>query len=150
MVVSRRLLTAAGLSAVLTLSGTASAWAFTWATSSSPLKVSYDGAIRGGGYGTLSYISYNHGRLYSYLSDSRVDSMRTFVSVQGTYGPNESTGVQSGRRSDGGTAYAAMADKDYYSGYPYGVGQYYYYVKVCMDRSYALDPCSTPVTHSGL
>lgn len=146
----RRLGTVFAMTALLTVAGAASAWAFTWATSSSPLKVSYDGVIRGGGYGSVSYVSYNHGRLYSYLSDTRVDSMRTFVNVLGTHGANSSIGVQSGRRSDGGISYAKMADKDFYSEYPYGVGQYYYYVKVCMDRSFAFDPCSTTITHSGL
>lgn len=135
--------------ALLTL-GMGSASAYTWASSSSPKAVSYNGITRGAGYGSLSSTSYNSARLRSYLKDHRVDSMRTYVDVYGNYG-NYDIGTQSGRRSDGGASYALMADKTLNSAYPYGVQQYSYQVKVCMDRSKALDPCSSPNSwHSGL
>lgn len=137
--------------AVLTaVAGSASAWAWTWARSDSPLKVSSDGLLRGGGYGSATATAYSQGRLSSYLSDSRRDGMRTFVDLYGTSGPQSGIGTQSGRRSDGGTAYAKMADQYFYAEYPKGVGQYYYYVKVCMDRSWSFDPCSSTRTDAGL
>lgn len=72
------------------------------------------------------------------------------MDLTGQAGPQSGIGVQSGRRSDGGNTYALMADKTFYAEYPKGVGAYTYYVKVCMDRSWSFDPCSSVRSHAGL
>lgn len=128
----------------LTGLGTASAQAWTWAQSTAPLKVSRDGAYRGAGYGSLNSENLATARLISYLSDDRVDNMRTFVSVEGSGG-----GIQSGRRSDGGRTFARMADQTRSGLFP-TTQSYYYLVSVCVDVPQALDSCSNGVGHDGL
>jgi hypothetical protein len=61
-------------------------------------------------------------------------------------------GFSSGRRSDGGSSYARMADKGFQSVYPYGVSQYSYLIELCRDKALSLDPCSTAKRgwHAGL
>jgi hypothetical protein len=104
----------------------------------------------GGGYGTTAYQSYARGNLVSVLKDTALDGQRVYVSLRGSYGSNYSNN-ESGRRSDGGSAYARMADKAIYSPSPYGVNQFYYTLRLCRDKAGAGDPCSTAYrVHSGL
>lgn len=103
----------------------------------------------GGGYGNLLYRSYNSGVLESWLKDTRPDGERVYVHAYGDYKSADLV-VESGRRTDGGSSYAEMADKTFYSGYPYGVQQYFYIVRLCRDKA-GFDPCSDTVrTHRGL
>jgi hypothetical protein len=123
----------------LLVAGSTSAQAWTWAYSSSPLIASFEGLTRGGGYGSIDHYSYDKAVLRSTLADFRADGMRTFVYSYSNAGNGR---VESGRRDDGGTTYARMSDKYLTAPYPTSAGQYSYYAKVCMDRSWADDPCS--------
>lgn len=103
-------------------------------------SVSRDGYLRGQGYGNFYRTGYNTAKLTSTLADMRKDGTRTFSDAKG-YAPNKYFGVQSGRRADGESWYARMADKTGYSGGAM-VG-YTGYVKICQDVSLAPDWCSS-------
>lgn len=135
----------ASLAIGLAITGAASAQAWTWASSSSPITMT-----GGGGYGNANYVNYGTGNLQSWLKDTVLDGERVYVNVNGSYGQNY-LNAQSGRRSDGGSSYARMADKAIYSPYPYGVSQFYYTVRICRDKPFAGDPCSDDYrTNQGL
>lgn len=120
----------------LALAGATAAQAWTWASSSNPITMT-----GGGGYGNAIATTYNTGVLQSWLKDTVLDGERTYVNMYADLG-NFDFAAQSGRRTDGGSSYARMADKSFMSAYPYGVAQYYYYVRVCRDKPWAGDPCS--------
>jgi hypothetical protein len=127
------------------LLGATSAQAWTWASSSNPILMT-----GGGGYGNANQSSYNTGVLQSWLKDTALDGERVYVNMYADYGSADFR-VESGRRSDGGSSYARMADKSFTSTYPYGVAQYYYTVRLCRDKAYSSDPCSDAYrTHQGL
>jgi len=87
--------------------------------------------------------------MYAMLRDNLVDGMRTYAQANGNYGQSVIQ-VQTGRRADGGSAYARMEDKHFFSEAPYGVAQYRYLVKVCMDKDLQPDPCTYGTSHQGL
>lgn len=91
---------------VLCLVGTGSAEAMSYG----PLTASHNGVAQGKGYGSFTRYGYNQGRLVSTLADLHLDGTRTFSSAHG-YGNNDYLAVQSGRRDDGGSAYASMQTK---------------------------------------
>lgn len=124
--------------------GAASAWV--WARSSSPIIMS-----GGGGYGNANQVSYNDGVLQSWLKDTVLDGQRVYVNGYADYGSYDFS-FQSGRRTDGGSSYARMADKSFTSAYPYGVAQYRYSIELCRDKPLIFDPCSEDKRgwHSGL
>lgn len=129
----------------LAITGATAAQAWTWATSSAPLTMT-----GGGGYGTTAFQSYAQGNLVSTLKDTVLDGERVYVSLYGTYGSNSSN-TESGRRADGGSAYARMADKSIISPYPYGVNQFFYTLRLCRDRAGLPDACSDAYrTNQGL
>lgn len=122
-------------SAVLVLLGSTSAAAFNWGT----LNVYDGGVLRGQGYGQFNYYGFSDAKLVSTLNDKRVDNMRTFVSATGSAGPGTGFGIQSGRRADGGTAFARMYDVSVNRS---AIGTYKVNIYVCMDKNNAFDPCS--------
>ena len=140
----RRALRVAATVVCLAGLGATSAQAYTWASASAPKLVSYNGATRGGGYGTVSSVAWNKAELRSRLKDHRVDSMRTYAQTNAARGTSDFLMAQSGRRSDGGSTYAAMSPKTLTASYGHGVSQYRWTTKVCMDRSLANDPCTSP------
>lgn len=116
------------------------------AGSSSPIIMS-----GGGGYGNANQVSYNDGVLQSWLKDTVLDGQRVYVNGYADYGSYDFP-CQSGRRTDGGSSYARMADKSFTSAYPYGVAQYRYSIELCRDKPLIFDPCSEDKRgwHSGL
>jgi hypothetical protein len=119
--------------AMTLLAGNASAFAF------GPTSVSHDGLVRGWGQGKLYPVGWTL-KLESSLRDMRVDSMRTYAEGQANRGVALHVKVQSGRRSDGGTAWAAMVPTQAEAGA--SMGGSYATTKVCMDRSWTFDPCA--------
>lgn len=115
--------------------GASTAQAWTWASSSSPIIMT-----GGGGYGSISQVDFNTLVLKSTLKDTVLDGQRVYVHGYGNYTCDFP--FESGRRSDGGSSYAAMADKNADSCYPYGVAQYQYQIELCRDKPSATDPCS--------
>lgn len=103
----------------------------------------------GAGYGSTAQTGYNKGVLHSWLRDTKVDGARTYARGYGD--ASADFAFESGRRSDGGSAFAKLADKAFTSPYPYGVAQYRYQMRVCMDLPWKLDPCSAVTNwHYGL
>lgn len=126
----------AGLAAALALLGGLTASAMSYG----PLTASHGGSAQGLGYGSFVATGYNGAKLTSTLADLHKDGTRTYTSAKG-YGSGDYVGVQSGRRSDGGTAYARMYDR---------TGQaarstrgFTGYVQVCQDVNLRADWCST-------
>lgn len=141
----KRIWRAGVVTALMMAAGLGSAQAYVWASSSSPKLVTYNSATRGGGYGRVDVTASNRATLKSTLKDHRVDSMRTYATTGGSLGTKDAVRAESGRRSDGGTSYVRMKDKHMYSMYGTYIRQYHYWsTKVCMDRSWAKDPCSSP------
>ncbi len=132
--------------------GAASANAWTWAWSTSPDLVYASSAYRGGGYGNFVAPDQYHIQTNTYLSDRSADGMRTYAELK-TYSRNGSIPLipeETGRRSDGQASYARMADPyTSYSFYPNGVYILDFYSRVCMDKSFAPDPCATGHRHQG-
>ena len=124
-----------GTTACLAVGGATAAQAWTWASSTNPIIMS-----GGGGYGGISQKDYNHGTLVSTLKDTVLDGQRTYASGYADYACDFT--FESGRRSDGGSSYARMADKTFTSCYPDGVAQYTYQIKLCREKAYGIDPCS--------
>jgi hypothetical protein len=117
------------------VAGASSAQAWTWASSSNPIVMT-----GGGGYGSIAGVDYNTLVLRSTLKDTVLDGQRVYVHGYGNYTCDFV--FESGRRTDGGSSYAAMADRYWDSCYPYGVGQYQYLIELCRDKPLAADPCS--------
>lgn len=134
----KRTLGIVSLAAGLTVAGASTASAWTWASSSGPIVMS-----GGAGYGSISGVNYNTGVLKSTLKDTVLDGQRIYVYGWADY--NCDFALESGRRTDGGSSYSTMADKNFWSCYPYGVGQYSYLIKLCRDKPNATDPCSDDV-----
>ncbi len=132
-----RLATSAVAMVLMAAVGASSAQAWTWASSSSPIIMT-----GGGGYGQANYRSFDSGLLKSTLRDTQLDGQRIYAHGSGSAGPRDKISFESGRRTDGGSAYAAMADKIFYSAYPKGVGNYTYILELCRDKPFNLDPCS--------
>jgi len=130
-----RLLAVSGLGLVALLAGASGAQAWTWASSSNPIVMS-----GGAGYGSISSVNYNTGVLKSTLRDTVLDGERIYARGYADYTCDFT--FESGRRADGGSSYAAMADRNFTSCYPYGVGQYSYQIELCRDKPYVPDPCS--------
>jgi len=127
------------LSLALCLGGAGTASAFNYGT----LEVWHGGRLEGKGYGSLDRINYNQARLKSVLADTRRDGTRTFSSAKGSNG-KQTFSVQSGRRADGQSTFAAMADR-------YGTSSgamigFRGYVKICQDVNLSLDWCSNEVS----
>lgn len=138
----RSLRSAVGALALL-IAGASSASGFTIAYQTSPLSVYGDSLLRGQGAGSFTRVSTSSARLSTSLRDVRVDGTRTFMDAKGYAAGGKYFGVQSGRRSDGGSTWATMATKYGYSG---GVmSGYTGYAKTCQDRPSAPDWCSTEV-----
>lgn len=142
----RRVVAVSAVAICLATGGAGAAQAWTWASSSSPIIMS-----GGGGYGNAVQTGYNTGTLQSWLKDTVLDGERIYADGYANYG-NYDFGFQSGRRSDGGSSYARMADKGFLSVYPYGVAQYSYQMELCRDKPLNLDPCSDDKRgwHAGL
>jgi hypothetical protein len=135
----RTVLRTGALSLALCLGSAGTASAFNYGT----LEVRHNGSLEGKGYGSLARINYNQARLKSVLADMRRDGTRTFSSAKGSNG-KQTFSVQSGRRSDGQSTFAAMADR-------YGTSSgamigFRGYVKICQDVSNAPDWCSGEVS----
>jgi hypothetical protein len=120
----------------LALAGAGNAQAFSYGTTS----VYHDGSLHGQGYGTFARTGYNDATLRPWLRDTRRDKTKTYTEAR-AYGNNQAFGVQSGRRPDGASSFARMADrKGYSSGAMVG---YRATVKVCQDVPRRPDWCTT-------
>ena len=118
----KRLTLAVATGAVLTVGGGSSAWAWTWASSSNPIVM-----IGGKGYGTATGVT--EGTLKSTLADTKAEGERVYVDLYGYYYQGTTLkyiAAESGRRTDGGSSYAAMADKKFYPLYGTTLGIYNY------------------------
>jgi len=89
--------------------------------------------------GELYRVGWDGLRLESELTDELVDGMRTYAEGQANRGTFVHVKVQSGRRTDGGSSWATMVTETSYAGA--SLAGTYATTKVCMDRSWALDPC---------
>ncbi|NLT55599.1 MAG: hypothetical protein GXX79_13770 [Actinomycetales bacterium] len=130
-----------GMAAGLVVTGALSAQAWTWASSSNPIVMS-----GGGGYGNIIYGGVDY-KLQSWLRDTKVGDGRVYAHVRVTRKSDNSVFhyLSSGKRSDGESSYARMADKTGYL--DNGTGTFRYRVDTC--RSVTLnDPCSEDKRYS--
>jgi hypothetical protein len=128
------------VAAAFCIAGAGIATAFSYGT----LYVYGDGKLQGKGYGSFARTGYNEAKLTATLADMLPDGGRTFSDAKGYAPGGLFFGVQSGRRADGGSTFARMADKYGYSGG--AMAGYTGYVKVCQDRSWKPDWCSGSVS----
>jgi hypothetical protein len=128
-----------GVSLALCVAGATAASAFSYGI----LTVTHEGTSRGQAYGTFSRSGFNGASLASELRDISRDRTRTYVEGRG-YGSGDYVAVQSGRRDDGGSTFAAMTTR-----YGYAAGStsgFIGYVKVCQDVPLRPDWCSGSVS----
>lgn len=124
------------LALILASGSAASAW--TWATTSSPLSVVYNGATRGQGAGT----TYRSGYTYVYTDAKLRDTLSNGWSIYeqtNAYNSVSNWQAQTGRRS--GSTWASMNRTKIYSydGWVNATA----IVKVCEDAPLRPDICST-------
>jgi hypothetical protein len=128
----RRSLVTAGSCALMSLASMSAASAYFWGT----LTVDNDGRAAGAGYGYLTGVFPNQAKLSPWLRDYVTDGHRTYARAR-VVGPGVFGGTQSDRRKDGASDWANMANKTFNtSGGRNGK------VKVCLDKSFRIDPCS--------
>ncbi|MGO4256727.1 hypothetical protein [Marmoricola sp. RAF53] len=124
---------AASLLIVLGCAGAAQAFSY------GTLSVSYDGHTAGQGYGSFYGSGWNGAKLASTLRDTRTGDGQIYAEGNAS-GNNDYVKVQSSRRADGGSTFATMATKSTTAAS--GTAGWVGYAKVCLDRSWAKDPCS--------
>lgn len=106
-----------------------------------PTTVSHDGQARGAGKGYFYGVGWDGARLEPTLKDLHADGMLTYIEGKATRGSEMMVKVQSGRRGDGKDWWATLTTKTAYAGASTSTA--YATTKVCMDRSWAFDPCQT-------
>lgn len=104
--------------------------------------VAYDSKNRGAGKGEFYRVGTQTARLKPTVRDLLKDDARAYIEGRVSRANDDmiiAAKVQSGRRADGGTAWATLATKDKNAGTNIQGGLSS--VRVCMDRSWSFDPC---------
>lgn len=136
---TKRTIGTAAATAALSLAaiGSAQATTWTWAAQNDPLVMS-----GGKGYGTMNDAGLQYAGLQASLADTKTGDGRVFARGEGFMPDGSgSVEVQSGRRADGQSKFAAMAYQKTYTG-SRTVHQFTRWtVNLCRDKP-GFDPCS--------